>query len=166
MAMTLLDYVYLMSRYLFSRAEKIWIALSNKLQVSFCHQEFHQRFWVTYLKQQTQKVTRTYDALIEAETTHQLGATPDKASPSDASILTPVWKRYIANAGNRVINKSANCYISITQCDRTTTNLLQTSEIASPKLSLNWKIGSEYIDSQLQRIALTLAVNLNLFTPL
>ena len=42
------------------------------------------RFWVTYLKQQTQKDARAYDALIEAEKTQQnlLGATPDKAPPS------------------------------------------------------------------------------------
>ena len=43
------------------------------------------RFWVTYLKQQTQKDVRAYYALIEAEKIHQnlLGATPDKASPSE-----------------------------------------------------------------------------------
>ena len=40
------------------------------------------RFWVTYLKQQTQKDPRAYDALIEAEKQlkHFVGDTPDKAS--------------------------------------------------------------------------------------
>ena len=43
------------------------------------------RFWVTYLKQQTQKDARAYDALIEAEKQHKnlLGATPDIASPAE-----------------------------------------------------------------------------------
>ena len=43
------------------------------------------RFWVTYLKQQTQKDARAYDALIEAEKQHKhfLGETPDKASPGE-----------------------------------------------------------------------------------
>ena len=131
------------------------------------------RFWVTYLKQQTQKHAQAYHALIQAEKTHQnvLAATPYKASPSESGKYFgkyfPVWKRYVANAGNRVIDKSANCYISITQCDRTTTNLLQTSEIVSPKFSLNWKSWFRiYIDAHLQWIAQTFAVNLNLFTPL
>ena len=43
------------------------------------------RFWVTYLKQQTQKDAPAYDVLIEAEKQHKtlLGATPDKASPTE-----------------------------------------------------------------------------------
>ena len=67
--------------------------------------------WVTYLKQQIQK-----DALIEAEKIHQIYSARLKIKHhrlSLASIVTPVWKRYVANAGNRVINKSANCYIQV-----------------------------------------------------
>ena len=39
------------------------------------------RFWVTYLKQQTQKDAQAYDALIEAEKQHKhfLGETPDES---------------------------------------------------------------------------------------
>ena len=105
------------------------------------------RFWVTYLKQQTQKDARAYDTLIEAEKQHKhfLGDTPDKASPAEfTEYFDACVELYELNAANRGINKLETYYINITPCNRETKNPLLSSLIVLHKPSWNWRSSSQY----------------------
>ena len=99
------------------------------------------RYHVTYLKQQTQKDARAYDALCEAEKLHKnlLGDQPGKASPAEfTKYYDAVWKPFAQNAANRGINRLETYFTSITPCNKGTKNLSLNSQIDPHKPSWNW----------------------------